>query len=235
MSDESNRSSSFTAGLATGCPIVMGLVPIGLVYGAAAGAMGLSLIQTVGMSLTIYSGSSQLVFLDMWGQGASTLVLTLTCLVMNLRMGMYGASLAPRLGEVSGARSAAAAYLITDESYGLSMGHFLSRKAQPASPLSFYFGAALPTWISWQLSGLAGHLVGALIPPSWPLNMAVPLVFLALLVPMLARGPKLSAAAAAMITAVAGAGIPMNLGLILAVAVGIAAGMIHSSLSGKAA
>lgn len=223
---------SFSLGLAAGSPIMAGVAPFGLIYGAAARGLDLSLGQTMGMSLSIFAGSSQLVFLDLWGQGASVLALILTGLVINLRMAMYSASIAPHLGPLGFPRSIVAAYFLTDEGYALSMGRFLSRREPPSSPFHFYLGAALPTWLSWQSCSLAGYLAGALIPESWPLGMAVPLVFLALLVPMLARGPKLTAALAAMAVAIAAARLPMNLGLILAVFVGIAAGLLHSRLGG---
>ena len=222
-----NRSS-FRAGLAAGSPIMAGVAPFGLIYGAAARTLGLNLAETVGMSLSIFAGSSQLVFLDLWGQGASLLVLIVTGLVINLRMAMYSASIASRLNPKGGPQTLYTAYFLTDEAYGVCMGRFLSSRPQPASPLYFYFGAALPTWASWQSCSLLGYLAGALIPESWPLGLAVPLVFLALLIPMLARGPKASAAVVAMIVAVAGARLPLNLGLLLAVFAGIAAGLIHS-------
>ena len=227
---DSRGRASFYAGFLAGSPIMAGVAPFGLIYGAAANTLGLSLGQTMGMSLTIFAGSSQLVFLDLWGQGASALVLIITGLVVNLRMAMYSASITPRLGQLGPIQTLAAAYFLTDEGYGLSMGHFLSRKDQPPSPLHFYLGAALPTWLCWQAAGLAGYLAGALIPESWPLGLAVPLVFMSLLVPMLARGPKTTAAATAMVTAVAGAGLPLNLGLLAAVFLGIAGGLIHARI-----
>lgn len=226
--------ASFRAGLMAGSPIIAGLAPFGLIYGAAAHGLGLSLAQVVGMSLIIFAGSSQLVFLDMWGQGASALVLLLTGLVVNLRMAMYSASISPHLGRPGRLEALLGAYLLTDEGYGLSMGRFLADRPQPPSPLYFYLGAALPTWLAWQTCGLIGYLGGALIPESWPLAMAVPLVFLALLIPMATRGPKITAAIAAMAMALLTAKTPMKLGLIIAVFTGVAAGCLHEKLAGQA-
>ncbi|MDR3037731.1 MAG: AzlC family ABC transporter permease, partial [Candidatus Adiutrix sp.] len=220
-----------------GGPLVAGVLPFALLYGAAARALGLSLGQTAGMSLAVFAGSAQLVFLDLWSQGASLLVIIVTGLVINLRLAMYSASLAPHLGVPGPTRRLAAAYFLTDESYGVSLGRFLSGRAQPASPFFFFLGSAGPCWLSWQAGGLTGYLAGALIPEAAGrvMSLAVPLIFLALLTPLVSRGPRLTAALAAMVMAVAGAGLPLNLGLIAAVVCGLAAGLLHKKIRSHAA
>ncbi len=223
---------SLQEGFWAGSPIMAGVAPFGIIYGVAANSLGLTLAQTIGMSLGIFGGAAQLVFLDLWGQGASVLVLTLAGLVVNLRLAMYSASIAPRFGSLTFGRSLLASYLLTDESYGVSMGRFLSPKTPPASQLCFFIGTGLPTWLIWQISGLVGYMGGSLIPSSWPLGMAVPLVFMSLLIPMLARGPKTSAALTAMVLAVLTAKMPMKLGLIISVLGGISVGIAHQRYSG---
>lgn len=71
--------------------------------------------------------------------------------------------------------------------------------------------------------------MGAGVPQAWGLEFAVPLVFLALLVPTLKDHESLAAAVAAGVVAVAGAGLPFNLGLILAAIVGVGIGMLAES------
>ena len=227
---KTHYAESFFLGVKSGAPLIAGVIPFGLIYGTAARGLGLSLTETIGMSLSIFAGSSQLVFLELWGQSASMLVLILTGLIINLRMGMYSASIAPKLGKLGSLEGLVGSYALTDESYGISMAYFLSRRQQPPSPFYFYLGSAFPTWSGWQICSVTGYLAGTLIPESWPLGMAVPLVFLALLIPMLAKGPKLTAALAAIITAVPAAQMPMNLGLLVAVFIGVAAGLIHEKL-----
>lgn len=229
----SKAAESFFTGLSAGSPIVAGIIPFGLVYGATASSLGLSLLETYGMSLIVFAGSTQLVFLDLWGQNASLPVIVLTGLVVNLRMLVYSVSLSNYLGPLTSGQSLAGPYFLGDESYGMSMACFSSGKKRPSSPFYFYVGTAIPTCLSWQLSGLAGYAGGSFIPKSWPLDMAVPLIFLALLVPMLDRGPKLTTALTAVVAAVALAGLPMKLGLIGAVFSGIAAGVVHVKIRGE--
>jgi len=229
--------SDWAAGFTAGAPLVAGVLPFALIYGALARELGLSLAQTSGMSLAVFAGSAQLVFLNLWGQGVSLAALVVACLVINLRLAMYSASLAPHLANCGPLRRLCAAYFMTDESYGTSLGRFLSSRPQPASTFFFFLGSAGPCWLSWQGGGVAGYLAGAFIPEAAGrlLALAVPLVFMALLAPLVARGPRLTAALTAMVVAVAGARLPLNLGLIAGIFAGLAAGLIHRKIRRGAA
>ena len=228
--------ADWAAGFTAGAPLVAGVLPFALIYGALARELGLSLAQTSGMSLAVFAGAAQLIFLNLWSQGASLAALILASLVINLRLAMYSASLAPHLAGAGPLHRLCAAYFLTDESYGTSLGRFLSPRPQPASAFFFFLGSAGPCWLSWQAGGVAGHLAGAFIPEAAGrvLDLAVPLVFLALLAPLVARGPRLTAALTAMFVAVAGARLPLNLGLIAAIVSGLAAGLAHRRIRGGA-
>ena len=63
------------------------------------------------------------------------------------------------------------------------------------------------------------------MPPSWSLEFALPLTFIALLAPILRDRPAVSAAVAAGAVAVIGAGWPYKLGLVAAALAGIAVGV----------
>jgi predicted branched-subunit amino acid permease len=80
-------------------------------------------------------------------------------------------------------------------------------------------------WVAWQTGTAAGVLLGPLIPAAWQLEFSMPLVFLALLVPLVRDRAALVAAIAAGLVAVAGRGLPWNLGLILAAVVGVGSGL----------
>ena len=73
---------------------------------------------------------------------------------------------------------------------------------------------------------LVGIVMGANVPAAWSLDFAVPLVFLALLVPVLRNAPSLIAALTAGVAVLALAALPMRLNLIVAALLGIAAGTL---------
>ena len=237
MSSRRAILADLAGGFSAGAPLMAGVLPFALLYGALARDLGLTLTQSVGMSLAVFAGSAQLVFLNLWGEGAALAALIVAALVVNLRLAMYSASLAPHLAGVGSLKRLSAAYFLTDESYGTSLGRFLSPRPQPNSAFFFFLGSAGPCWFSWQAGGVAGYMAGALIPEAAGefLSLAVPLVFLALLAPLVSRGPRLTAALTAMLVAVAGAGLPLNLGLIAAVVSGLAAGLAHRGIRGGVA
>src|SRR5947208_8880913 len=101
------------------------------------------------------------------------------------------------------------AYLLTDQAYAVCISRW-GRGDDPRRRVPYFLGAALLLWGSWQLATIAGVLIGATVPSDVPLEFAVPLVFLVLLVPAITGRPAGIAASfggiAAVIGAEAGAG-----------------------------
>jgi predicted branched-subunit amino acid permease len=64
------------------------------------------------------------------------------------------------------------------------------------------------------------------VPPEWSLDFAIPLVFMALLLPAVKDRGTRRAAVVAGLAAVALIGLPLNLGLLAAAMLGISAGVI---------
>jgi predicted branched-subunit amino acid permease len=90
----------------------------------------------------------------------------------------------------------------------------------------YFLGAGLAQWSAWQASTAVGIAVGAQIPPGWALDFAIALTFIALIIPTLTDRPAVAAALAAGIVAVAAAGWPYKLGLVLAAVTGILVGLL---------
>lgn len=211
------------AGAATISPVLLGVVPFGLAAGAVTVEAGYGVPETVGHSVLIFAGASQIAAVTLLGDGASVPVVVLTVLVINLRMLMYAASLAPHLAEVPMRRRLLGAYLLTDQAFAVSIDRF-QHPTTPDQRWWFYLGAAVTLWAPWQVSTVLGTVLGAAIPESVPLGFAVPLMFLALLVPTVSDSPTLAAAVTSATLATVGAGLPSNLGMLLGAFAGIAVG-----------
>ena len=218
-----NRAD-FRRGVRDVGPLLLGVAPFGLVAGIAAANAGLDLTQAVGMSVIVFAGASQLAALDLIGRDAPLSVVVLTAVVINLRMLMYSASIAPHFRTFAARVKAGLAYLLTDQAYALSIASY--RGERSVDRVAYYLGVAVTLWVVWQLTTAAGVLLGTGVPDAWGLEFAVPLVFLALLVPAMEDGPTTVAGLAGGTIAVVGAGLPLNLGLLVGASVGIVAGLL---------
>lgn len=216
--------AAFFAGAKAICPLVLGVTPFALIAGIAAVGAGLSELESLGLSSIVFAGAAQLAMADLFGQQAPATVIVLTALIINLRFCMYSASLAPHFQGVPLAARGGLAYLLTDQAFAVALTAF-GQDRKEFKPW-FYLGAALTLWGVWQGGTAVGVFLGAQIPKSWALDFAIPLTFLALLFPALKDRPAIVAALVAGLLALAGHGLPYNLGLFLAATGGIGAGCL---------
>ncbi len=225
----SRPGTQFWAGVRAELPLLLGVLPFGMIYGITALAAGMSPAAAQANSAIVFAGSAQLVVAQLIGAGAPALVIIVTVFVVNLRHMLYSASLAPWMAGLPLRWRALLAYLLTDEAYGASITHIQAGRTGNY-PHWHLFGAGLALWTAWQLSTAAGVFLGASVPSSWPLDFALPLTFIALVVPAIRDGSALAAALAAGMAVMLALGLPFGLGLIVAALVGMAVGMAVESL-----
>ncbi|WP_424000150.1 AzlC family ABC transporter permease [Haloarcula salina] len=222
-------TSAFRRGARDAVPLLLGIVPFGLVAGIAAVNAGFGLPTAVGLSVVVFAGASQIAALELLGQDAPLSVVVATAVVINLRYLMYSASIAPYFREFTARWKAGLAYVLTDQAYAISVASY--RSDRPVDRKWYYLGAAVTLWAVWQVTTVAGALLGTGVPDAWGLEFAIPLVFLAILVPAIEDRASAVAAVVGGALAVVGAGLPLNLGLLVGSAVGIAAGVVTESLA----
>jgi len=219
----SEQAKNFWAGVRAEIPLLVGVFPFGMIYGALALNAGLSKSASQMMSSIVFAGSSQFITTQLVHESAPGFVIVLTIAVVNLRHMLYSASLAPFLASLSTHWKTLLAYLLTDEAYAPSILHYGKEGMQPFSHW-FLFGAGLVLWTDWQISTALGIFLGTAIPASWSLDFALPLTFIAMVVPVLKNRPAIAAALSAGIVALAAYALPYRLGLIVAALVGIGVG-----------
>ena len=229
---DSRFDGDLWAGVRDVSPLMLGIVPFALVAGIAAVDAGLGLAEAVGMSVIVFAGASQLAALDLLGSNAPLAVVVGTAVVINLRMLMYSASIAPHFADYGRRLRAGLAYLLTDQAYAISVAEFDENPDR--SRWRYYLGAGASLWIVWQIGTIAGVVIGAGVPDAWGLTFAVPLVFLALLVPAMKDRPTTVAGVAGGAIAVVAAGLPLNLGLLVGALCGIAAGLVAERVDSEA-
>ena len=68
------RLKTLTKGIADVSPLMIPVVPFGIIFGVIGMELGLSPYMTFGMSVIIFGGASQIVLLQLFSGGASSLV-----------------------------------------------------------------------------------------------------------------------------------------------------------------
>ena len=216
---------NFWAGVQAEIPLLIGVFPFGLIYGALALNAGLSRTAAQMMSSIVFAGSAQFITAQLVHESTPGFVIVLTIAVVNLRHMLYSASLAPYIASLSTRWKVLLSYLLTDEAYAPTIIHYEKEGITPYAHW-FWFGAGCVLWTDWQLSTALGIFLGAAIPASWSLDFALPLTFIAMVVPVLRDRPAIAAALSAGAVALVAFSLPYKLGLILAALVGIVVGTV---------
>jgi predicted branched-subunit amino acid permease len=230
-SKDPSRSAELWAGVVALAPLLVGVAPFGVIYGLSALKSGIPAGAAMAMSSVLFAGSAQFLVAQLAGAGTPGLVMVASVALVNLRHALYSASVAPALSPLPRRWKLALAYLLTDEAYAAAIGR-LSRPG--AHRHWFLLGSGLALWSGWQASTAAGILLGAALAGlpegvqrvAAVLDFALPLTFIAMVVPMIRSRAAVLAAAVAALVAVVGAGWPFQLGLIGAALAGIVAGWL---------
>jgi len=218
---------AFLLGLRAVLPILVGVAPFGVIYGVVALQSGIPALAAMAMSSIVFAGSAQFLLAQLVGAGAPLLLTAGAVGLVNLRHALYSASVAPILAHLPRRWKILLAYLLTDEAYAAAIPHLIA--ARPNTPQSAHahwilFGSGFGLWAGWQLATLAGVLIGAQLPSGLGLDFALPLTFIAIVVPMVSSRALLLAALTAGAVAVSLATLPYKFGLFIAALAGLAAG-----------
>jgi 4-azaleucine resistance transporter AzlC len=222
---EKTRKQEFWSGVRDEVPILLGVVPFGLLFGALAISAKLSTLAAQAMSAVIFAGSAQFIAAQLVGTGTSGLVILMVIFVVNLRHALYSASVAPHVRHLSTGWKLLLSYLLTDEAYAVTITHY-NKEGDAANKHWYFLGAGLTLWSSWQISTAAGIFIGAQIPANWPLDFILPLTFIALVVPALKDRAGVAAALAAGLVGLLTINFPYKTGLLAAALIGILTGLM---------
>ena len=206
-------------------PVLPGVFAFGAISGVAMVAAGMPYYLAMLMSVLVYAGNAQLAALQLVSSGSPLAIAILAALVINLRFCIYSLSVAPHLAAAGPRWRPLLSYLLTDNGYAMTLRGY-ERALGAADKVWYYLGCSAAIWITWQIGTLTGVLLGTRIPGDWHLEFSIVLTFLAIVAPTIRDRAVAAAACAASVTAVLAWSLPLRLGLLLAVAAGIAAGML---------
>lgn len=207
-------------------PALVATFTWGLVTGVAMVKSGLTESAAIWMTLLVYAGSAQLTSLPLIAAGAPLwLIFTAGCIV-NLRFLIFSAALQPYFQSLPWYKRVTYGYFSTDMSFVLFMPRFGDAKVKGTdAQRAFFLATIVPGWFTWQTSSMLGIVLGSLVPTAWSLDFAAVLALMAITIPLANSRPMLVSMLAAGITAWVSQGLPLRLGLLAAVVVGIVTGL----------
>ncbi len=206
-------------------PMTLMLAPIGFVVGATAAASNVHPLVGLATAPLIFGASAQLVVLHMLDEGAAPVLIVATAALVSARLMLYGAVMAPHWQRSPLRWKLFASSFLVEQTVALAAPH-AERNPDPAEHRRYYAGIAITLWSGWLAANAAGVVFGSSTHSLIPIEPLRVLAFVALAVPRRARArcaPRRASPAAT--AALVFAGLPQGTGLLIACAIGVAAGM----------
>ena len=198
-------------------------VAFGLSFGAVSVSSGLSIGQTMVLSLVMFSGASQFAFVGVVAASVPVAAIP-AALLLAVRNAFYGVTMSQIL-QPRGWRRLIAAQFVIDETTALAIG-----QPSPRAQRYAFWTAGFLLFTLWNLGTLAGGLVGSAVDPSaLGLDVAAPAAFLALLWPSLKKAKNRWVAVIAVAVALAMVPLtPAGVPVLAAAAVAVVAGLLSA-------
>jgi len=171
---------SLAAAFKQALPIVLGYLPVGFAYGVLARKSGLSIDNTVLMSLIVFAGSAQFIAVSLIASGASSLTVILTTFIVNLRHMLMSAALSPYLKKWSKMELAGFTFQLTDESFAVHSTRFANGDMHKGETFLINSIAQL-AWVGGTVLGIFSSTLISDVKPMG-LDYALPAMFIALLI-----------------------------------------------------
>ncbi len=161
-------------------PLIVAVLPWGVLVGAYGVESGLSALETQSLSLFVFAGTSQLVAIGMLQSGASAASILLTTLLITSRHLLYSMALREKIKRLPLNWRTGLGFLLTDEL-------FVTVEGKKQLNRWYALGGGLSFYLAWNLATLAGIIAGEAIPDltNMGLDFAVVATFIAILIPML--------------------------------------------------
>ena len=171
---------TFLRGLWAGIPICLGYLSVSFAFGIFATEQGLSVMETLLISMACVTSAGQLAAVPIRASGGSLVALALSQLIINMRYALMSISLTQKFGpDVRFFDRFWIAFCNTDEIFAVASG-------QPGEvSRRFMLGLILTPWAGWAGGTLLGALAGNILPAivTSALGVAIYGMFIAIVVP----------------------------------------------------
>lgn len=209
-------------------PMVVGILPFGLALGATISSSHVSTEAGLASAPLILAGAAQLATLQMLSDGTGAAVTVVSALLINLRILLYSASLAPWFRGAPLRTRLFLAGAVIDQTHFVCQPRFAEGDLDQRDRVAYYIGASGLLIAVWLGSQTAAVVIGAQLPAAARLDMAAPLALVGLLAKSVTSRPALAAALTGTAVAALAVGLPFHSATLVATVVGIAVGVCAS-------
>ncbi|WP_066707258.1 AzlC family ABC transporter permease [Curvibacter delicatus] len=209
--------------------VAPGLAAWGLMTGVAMVKSGMSLVESVAMTLLVYAGSSQLAAIPLIAAGAPVLVILATSFCVNLRFVVFSAHMRAYLMHLPRRWRLFVGYLTADLSYVMFTRRYHQppqNKPEQQAQLAYLLGSATTNWTSWQGASLLGIALAHSVPMHWGLSFAGILALLGVACSLASSRLRVVSAGVAGAAAVAAFALPFKLNIVVAIAAAVALALL---------
>jgi 4-azaleucine resistance transporter AzlC len=176
-----NKLKTLAKGIVDVSPLMIPVFPFGIIYGVIGMELGIGPYMTLGLSIIIFGGASQIVLLQLFSGGASSLVIFSSVGAVNSRHLLYGAVLSEHLSTLKLTWKIILSYVMVDQAFAVSNTYFKNNRKNENKHFHL-LGAGFTCWTTWQISTILGIVLGSVVPEELGLSFTISLTFLALLI-----------------------------------------------------
>ncbi|MFC3882133.1 AzlC family ABC transporter permease [Bacillus songklensis] len=154
------KQNDWKKGFTDALPIAFSFILFGGIFGMLSVQTGLSVLESVGMSLIVFAGSAQFTAISLLSDHASMWTIILVTFFINSRHLLMGLSMSPYYQPFSNKFSTIMAFFLIDEQYAITMNHFRHHKATQR----YIMAVSFTLYGTWVIGTWLGTLTQSLIP-----------------------------------------------------------------------
>lgn len=172
--------NNFFKGIYDGIPICLGYISVAFAFGIFATQSGLSLLETLLISMTNVTSAGQLAAVPIICGGGSLIELGMAQFTINLRYALMSLSLSQKVDKsVRSLDRLVIAFVNTDEVFAVAS------EKKGLLGKSYLYGLIITPWLGWTLGTFLGAAAGGILPEIIisSLGIAIYGMFIAIVVP----------------------------------------------------
>jgi 4-azaleucine resistance transporter AzlC len=212
--------------LADVLPIAVPAIPFAFVIGLAVTETAMPAWVAWLSSPLVFAGAAQLALITLAGS-ASAWAIIAAVLVINTRHTMYSAAMAPTFRTQPRWMRWFGPFLMVDQVFALAA---LQTHRAPADFRRYYLTIAITLYLIWNTAVPLGMLIGPVIPDSWRLDFAPPIMFAGLTMFAVKKVPAGVAAIVGGFISLATVDLRDRLGIVIGALAGVVAGAIADQI-----